>query len=109
ALEKRVDQTELRLKKLENRAVQAEDRQRRKNVRLVGLPELINGKDIIPEVLSLLAANNVEIISGNDIERAHRELRPKPKDSARPRDVIVALCKERLADQLLKESRKKDL
>ncbi|KAJ7303291.1 hypothetical protein JRQ81_012231 [Phrynocephalus forsythii] len=68
---------------------------------------MIYGKDIIPELLSLRSANNVEIITEDVIERAHREVIPKPKDSVRSRDVIVALCKERLTDQLLKELRKK--
>ncbi|KAJ7322718.1 hypothetical protein JRQ81_019005, partial [Phrynocephalus forsythii] len=102
-----VDETELRLQRLEDWAVRAEDRQRKRNFKVVGFSEEIQGKDIIPELLSILSANDIGTITEEEIERAHRELKPRTKENACPSDVIVALCKEKLMEQLLKDMRKK--
>ncbi|KAE8281769.1 hypothetical protein D5F01_LYC19152 [Larimichthys crocea] len=76
---------------LSERADDLENRGRRKNIRIVGLPEEAEGDDPtrffetwLPQLL------HIETKSGRvKLERAHRSLAPKPPTTQRPRPVLV--------------------
>lgn len=85
-----------------------ENRSRRANIRIRGLPEATGAKDIIPtlegifrEILGL--PNTVAI----EIDRAHRALRPPSQDMNNPRDVICKLHKYTLKDRIMQKMRGK--
>uniref|UniRef100_H3ARX5 L1 transposable element RRM domain-containing protein n=1 Tax=Latimeria chalumnae TaxID=7897 RepID=H3ARX5_LATCH len=70
-----------------------ENRARRSNLHIIRLPEGIEGKDPILFMEKLL----VDVLGENtfpgriEIERAHRALRPRPKEGERPRIMIFKL------------------
>uniref|UniRef100_H3AN98 L1 transposable element RRM domain-containing protein n=1 Tax=Latimeria chalumnae TaxID=7897 RepID=H3AN98_LATCH len=72
-----------------------ENRARHSNLRIIGLPEGNEGKDPILFMEKLL----VEVLGENtfpgriEIERAHRALRPRPKEGERPRIMIFKLLR----------------
>uniref|UniRef100_H3AT17 L1 transposable element RRM domain-containing protein n=1 Tax=Latimeria chalumnae TaxID=7897 RepID=H3AT17_LATCH len=72
-----------------------ENRTRRSNLRLIGLPEGIEGKDPILFLEKLL----VEVLGETtfpgrvEVERAHRVLRPRPKEGEQPRIIIFKLLR----------------
>uniref|UniRef100_H2ZY93 L1 transposable element RRM domain-containing protein n=1 Tax=Latimeria chalumnae TaxID=7897 RepID=H2ZY93_LATCH len=103
-MENWVEESEDRLHHTENAMVHfyrekkcddLENRSRHSNLRIVGLPEGLEGRNRIPFVesllLSLLGRNAFE---GNlEIERFHRALRPKPKIGDHPRMILVKVLR----------------
>ena len=67
-----------------------ENRERRQNLRIRGVPESISDKEIRPYLLALFIflAPDVPDIDWR-LDRAHRSLAPKPPQGANPRDIIV--------------------
>lgn len=90
-VESRLGMLEKLLAELSERAEDLENRGRRKNIRIVGLPEGVEGDNPIwffetwlPDTL------NIKTKSGKrKLERAHRSLAPEPPISERPRSVLV--------------------
>ncbi|XP_053556210.1 probable ATP-dependent RNA helicase DDX60 [Bombina bombina] len=84
-----------------------ENRSRRSNIRLKGIPESITAAEL-PSYLHQLfcAITGVDQSTEIEIERAHRALRPKPKADNPPRDVIVAFLRFPEKDKILKEAAK---
>ncbi|KAL1250608.1 hypothetical protein QQF64_018404 [Cirrhinus molitorella] len=76
--------------KLAARQDDLENRLRRNNIRVYGIPEDAEGKAMIPFITGFfktaLKLQEDLIIS---LERAHRATTPKPKSSAPPRSIIV--------------------
>lgn len=86
----------------------AENRSRRANIRVRGLPEATGPRDIVPtlegifrEILGLPNTTAIEI------DRAHRALRPPSQDVDNPRDVICKLHKYTLKDRIMQKMRGK--
>uniref|UniRef100_H2ZU79 L1 transposable element RRM domain-containing protein n=1 Tax=Latimeria chalumnae TaxID=7897 RepID=H2ZU79_LATCH len=104
-LERRISDIEDRVYHLENvisevhrlseKCDNLENRARRSNLRLIGLPEGIEGKDPISFMEKLL----VEVLGETTfpgrvkIKRAHRALRPRPSEGERPRIMIFKLLR----------------
>ena len=67
-----------------------ENRERRQNLRIRGVPESIPDKEIRPYLLALFVtlAPHIPDIDWR-LDRAHRSLAPKPPPGANPRDIIV--------------------
>lgn len=67
-----------------------ENRERRQNLRIRGIPEKIEDRDLRSYLLSLfnVVAPNIPDIDWR-LDRAHRSLAPKPPAGANPRDVVV--------------------
>ncbi|KAM4040915.1 uncharacterized protein ACNLHF_012161 [Anomaloglossus baeobatrachus] len=67
----------------------AENRGRRNNLRIRGLPEEVDSRDL-PRVLQRVFNKILDAPPANEIEldRAHRALGPRSSDPNRPRDVI---------------------
>lgn len=77
------------LNQMQNALEDQENRGRRNNLRIRGIPEAVLPGDIPAAVISLCSSLlgpefALEIV----LERAHRALRPKPKAEDPPRDVI---------------------
>uniref|UniRef100_H3ALZ3 L1 transposable element RRM domain-containing protein n=1 Tax=Latimeria chalumnae TaxID=7897 RepID=H3ALZ3_LATCH len=105
ASERRIGDVEYRVDYLENTLSEVhrlkekcddlENRARRSNLRLVGLPEGTEGRDPI----SFLEKFLVEVLGEDtflgriEIERAHRVLRPRPKEGEKPRIIIFKLLR----------------
>uniref|UniRef100_H3A3Q0 L1 transposable element RRM domain-containing protein n=1 Tax=Latimeria chalumnae TaxID=7897 RepID=H3A3Q0_LATCH len=105
ALERRISDIEDQVYHLENMILEVhrltekcddlENRARRSNLRLIGLLEGAEGKDPISFMEGLL----MEVLGEStfpgrvEIERAHRALRPRPKEGERPRIVIFKLLR----------------
>ena len=67
-----------------------ENRLWRNNIRVYGIPEEAEGKEMVPFLVeffkkTLTLEDDVEI----KLERAHRAIAPKPKTTAPPRSIIV--------------------
>lgn len=67
-----------------------ENRERRQNLRIRGVPENVPDKEIHPFILDLFVtlAPHIPDIDWR-LDRAHRSLAPKPPPGANPRDIIA--------------------
>ena len=76
------------LKKVKESCVSLEGFSRRNNLRLVSVPEsaeMPRATDFVSWLLKDVFALEEKPL----IDRAHRALRPKPRDGERPRDIIL--------------------
>lgn len=89
------------------RAEDLENRGRRKNIRIVGLPEGVEGdnptrffESWLPKVLGITSkAGRIKL------ERAHRSLAPKPSSTQRPRPILVRFHNFQDKQQVLNAAR----
>ena len=67
-----------------------ENRERRQNLRIRGVPESVTDKELRPYLLGLFVtlAPHIPDIDWR-LDRAHRSLAPKPPAGSNPRDVVV--------------------
>ena len=95
--------------KLKAKVVDVESRGRRNNIRLIGLPEMIE-KDQLSTFFSDLL---VEIMGKDllpeapELDFVHRALAPRPGPDARPRAVIARVHRYRIKDAIVREARKR--
>ncbi|XP_053561100.1 uncharacterized protein LOC128652185 [Bombina bombina] len=84
-----------------------ENRSRRKNLIIRGIPESVLPKDL-PLYLPALFAHLRNTTPTTDIPwvLAHRALRPKPPDTAPPRDIIMKFKEFREKEEILNLSRR---
>ncbi|KAM9307750.1 interferon-induced very large GTPase 1-like [Gastrophryne carolinensis] len=82
-----------------------ENRNRRNNLRLRGVPESVETRDlstavisIFNELLDLPSANHIEL------DRVHRALGPRPRDPNRPRDIICRVRFFKIKEDLLRRA-----
>lgn len=69
-----------------------EDRSRRNNIRLRGLPEATGREDLEATTTAIITTLLGAETPGNlELDRVHRALGPRPTDPGRPRDVICRL------------------
>lgn len=82
-----------------------ENRMRRNNLRLYGIKEDSEGREIIPFVTDFLKTA-LKLPEGTDIciERAHRATAPKPKAAAPPRSIIVRFLDFRVKQVVLQQA-----
>lgn len=79
------ENTELRAK-----VEDLESRSKRQNVRVLGLPENVEGKDARVYMAGLFADLLGDLLSEPpELDRAHRSLQPKPRPDDPPRPIIV--------------------
>ncbi|KAK7933584.1 hypothetical protein WMY93_004480 [Mugilogobius chulae] len=91
-IDNKIKSLEKRVKELEEHADDLENRGRRKNIRIIGLPEGKEGSDPalffetwLPELL------NIEREKGVKVERAHRTAGRAPAHDQKPRPILVRL------------------
>ena len=82
---------------LEDRAEDAENRSRRNNLRLVGIPEGIDTPDLsqLIEYWLLSWVTNGALYKNFAVERAHRSLGARPPPGAPPRSIIIRILNYR--------------
>uniref|UniRef100_A0A087YRN3 L1 transposable element RRM domain-containing protein n=1 Tax=Poecilia formosa TaxID=48698 RepID=A0A087YRN3_POEFO len=94
---------------LRAKVVDLEGRSRRQNIRIVGLPEDIEG----PRPSSFFSKLLTEVFGKDtlpslpEIDRAHRTLAPKPAPGSRPRPVILRFHRFQEKDLIIREARKR--
>ncbi|XP_073399288.1 uncharacterized protein [Dendrobates tinctorius] len=83
-----------------------ENRNRRNNLRVRGVPEATDREDV-PAILYELFLPMLDTEEGKMLilERAHRALKPKPKQSEFPRDIICRILDFRMKEKILKKTR----
>lgn len=95
--------------KLQDKVVDLESRSRRNNIRIVGLPESLEGPR--PSVFSAQALVDIlgeDILpSPPEIDRAHRALTSKPAAGKKPRPVIIRLHRYLQKELIIREARAK--
>ncbi|KAG9268910.1 deleted in malignant brain tumors 1 protein-like [Astyanax mexicanus] len=123
SLEGNANQVDERLKSLEatctvlqdsNTRLQAkvtdlESRSRRNNIRVIGLPESLEGPHptaFFSEFLTEVLGQQV-LSSPPEVDRAHRSLASKPRPDERPRPVIIRLHYYQQKEKIIREARAK--
>lgn len=83
-----------------------ENRNRRNNIRLKGVPESIHATALIPTLTKFFnTILNKEPDTSIEFDRAHRALRPQSTDPARPRDVVCRIHLYSLKEEIMRKSR----
>ncbi|CAL1602877.1 unnamed protein product [Knipowitschia caucasica] len=93
--------------KLRTKVTDLEGRSRRSNVRLVGLPESIEGvqpTNFFAQLLQEVFGRDL-FPSLPELDRAHRSLAPKPKPGDRPRPVMVCFHRFQQKELIMREAR----
>lgn len=96
--------------RLQAKLTDLEGRSRRSNVRLVGLPEGIEGAQPTKFFSQLLkeALGEAVFPTAPELDRAHRSLAPKPGPGGRPRPVLLCFHRFQIKELLVREARKKN-
>lgn len=102
ALTKTVNQLQAKVDDLENRG-------RRKNLRIVGLPEKAEGSTPLPQFLREMIPKWLDLSFDFrlEIERAHRSLAPAPGVNDPPRSVLVRFLRFADRERILQAALKK--
>ncbi|KAK7878078.1 hypothetical protein WMY93_031274 [Mugilogobius chulae] len=96
-------------KQLKSKLSDLEGRSRRQNLRIVGLPESVEG----PRPTVFFSQFLVEVFGAQtlpsppELDRAHRSLVPKPGLNERPRAVIIRFHRFQTKDLVIREARKR--
>lgn len=83
-----------------------EDRNRRNNIKIRGIPESVSGPELIPYIQQLMASL-LKPASKRDLilDRAHRLPKPKNVPASAPRDVIMRVHFYHIKEALMRISR----
>lgn len=86
-----------------------DNRGRRNNIRVRGIPETVEADQITP-ALQRVFNSLLDRQEETEIEfvRAHRALRPKGPDTAPPRDIICCLQNFQLKEDIMRRARRND-
>ncbi|XP_057697484.1 cytochrome P450 2J4-like isoform X2 [Corythoichthys intestinalis] len=96
--------------KLLAKVTDLEARSRRNNIRVLGLPESIEGQLQPTVFFSKMLADVFGGVLNNtppECDRAHRTFSAKPQPGQRPRPVIIRLHKYQVKDKIIREARAK--
>ena len=82
---------------------------RRQNIRIISLPESLEGPRPTAFFSQLLVdVFGTEVLpSPPELDRAHRSLAPKPAPGSKPRPVIIRLHRFQVKDLIIREARKR--
>ena len=108
-LEARVEALADSNNKLLAKTLDLESRSRRNNIRVIGLPESIEGPTPTMFFSKLLVELLGEEIleSPPELDRAHRALAARPERGSRPRPVIIRVHRYRIKDLIIREARRR--
>lgn len=81
-----------------------EDRSRRNNLRLRGIPEATGAEDLEATVLAILQGVLDTPQTSIELDRVHRTLGPRPSDPDRPRDVLCRVHRYTQKDLVLRKA-----
>lgn len=102
----RIDTHTLQLRETQRRIEDLDNRGRRHNLRIRGLPESIEADNLTSAVTEMF--NNLldrPPQTRIELERIHRALRPKGRENDPPRDIICCLVDYKLKEDILKQAR----
>ncbi|CAL9691562.1 unnamed protein product [Knipowitschia caucasica] len=108
-LERRVGILEKEKSELQAKTEDLENRSRRNNLRIIGLPENSEGRD----ATAFMSQFFVEVLQDPsftrppELDRAHRALRAKPADNEKPRPMLVRFLRFQEKERVLAIARKK--
>ncbi|KAJ7992781.1 hypothetical protein DPEC_G00282260 [Dallia pectoralis] len=94
---------------LRTKLADLEGRSRRQNIRIIGLPESLEGPRptvFFSQLLTDVFGTEVQP-SPPELDRAHRSLAPKPSAGERPRAVIIRPHRFQIKDLLIREARRR--
>uniref|UniRef100_H3AK80 L1 transposable element RRM domain-containing protein n=1 Tax=Latimeria chalumnae TaxID=7897 RepID=H3AK80_LATCH len=108
SLENTVLQLQEAIVKLQGKTDDLENRSRRCNLRLVGLPEGEEGKDPASFLESWLPKllNLPELINNLEVERAHRTYAPRERNTDKPHMLLFKLLRYGDKESILRQARK---
>ena len=94
---------------LKSKLADLEGRSRRQNIRIIGLPESLEGSRPTAFFSQLLVdVFGAEVLSSPpELDHAHRSLAPKPTTGDKPRPVIIRLHRFQVKDLLIREARRR--
>lgn len=95
--------------KLKAKTADLEGHTQRNNIRIIGLPESVEGPRptvFFSEMLSEIMGEQI-LPSPPELDRAHRALVAKMKPGGRPRAVIVRFHRYQIKDAVIREARKR--
>lgn len=102
-LEANVESLGSKVAYLDNRCEDMESRMRRNNIRLLGVPEGVEG----PRPSEFIAQLLQELLGLEErplLDRAHRTLRSRPADSQPPRPLVIRVHFYHVRNEILKKS-----
>lgn len=101
-----VDSHTRQLRDMQRHLEDLDNRGRRHNLRIRGLPESVEGDQISPAIISIFnSLLNRPAHTPVEMERAHRALRPKGRESDPPRDIVCCIVDFKLKEEILKMAR----
>ncbi|KAG7455603.1 hypothetical protein JOB18_003129 [Solea senegalensis] len=92
--------------KLTSKTIDLESRSRRNNIRLIGVPESIEGPrptSFFADLLSEVLGDQI-LQSPPELDRAHRALTAIPQPGSRPRPVILRLHRYQIKELIIREA-----
>lgn len=105
---RKVDTHTLQLRDLQWHMEDLDNRGRRHNLRIRGLPESVGVEQLSTSVTSLFNGMlNRLPQSVIEMERIHRALRPKGRETDPPRDIICCIVDYKLKEEILRQARGK--
>uniref|UniRef100_H3B3N7 L1 transposable element RRM domain-containing protein n=1 Tax=Latimeria chalumnae TaxID=7897 RepID=H3B3N7_LATCH len=107
-LEANISHLQEEIVKIQGKTEDLENRSQRCNLRIVGLPEGVEGKDPVAFLEDWLPSflNLPEMTGKLEIERAHCTFMPRPEDSERPRILLFKLLRFHDKEIILRQARK---
>uniref|UniRef100_H3AKR2 L1 transposable element RRM domain-containing protein n=1 Tax=Latimeria chalumnae TaxID=7897 RepID=H3AKR2_LATCH len=93
-----------------NKIEDLENRSRRNNLRLTGIPEttdMVDTMKVVKNVLGSILQIEPESSEIPEVERAHRSLKPKPNKTDRPQQIIFKFLRSADKDKVLRAARGK--
>lgn len=103
-----VDNHTHQMRDMQRHMADLDNRGRRHNLRVRGLPETIEGDQLSPWVTGLFnGLLNRSHQTPIEIERIHRALRPKGRGMDPPRDVVCGLVDFKNKEEILRQARSK--
>uniref|UniRef100_H2ZVN2 L1 transposable element RRM domain-containing protein n=1 Tax=Latimeria chalumnae TaxID=7897 RepID=H2ZVN2_LATCH len=102
------DDHEARLRELWDRVQDLENRSRRNNIRVIGVPEGVEGNGVSGPTMLLSILQDCLLLGESDpieVEQAHRTLGPRPAPDQRPRPIIARLLRFQDRERILRLAR----
>lgn len=108
--DQRLDMHESQIQTLYSLIEDQDNRNRRNNIRIRGLPEAMGVEDLPETVKGIFISILGTIESVNlEIDRVHRALGPRNPDPAKPRDIICRIHYFRVKEDIMRKARTKGL
>lgn len=103
---RQIDTHTLQLREIQRHVEDLDNRGRRHNLRIRGMPETVSTDHLSPAVTSLFNdLLNRPPLTQITMERIHRALRPKGRDTDPPWDIICCIVDFRLKEEILRQAR----